>query len=185
MIQEIRIIIKTEEEKSCNMKVGMIKKGFTLVELLVVIAIISILTVITVSQFQTAKRKANDVQRKADLSSLSKALQMYYTDYEKFPAAENGEIKVNATSMAFWGGTFDDAGYVYMKVMPKENKTGFPEFCYAVDANLKKFALYAMLENTADSDCTMTGNQGAYTCNGERYCFTIFSSNANKGEVQN
>ena len=37
--------------------------GFTLVELLVVIAIMSILTIISVSQFQTAKKKANDVAR--------------------------------------------------------------------------------------------------------------------------
>ena len=59
--------------------------GFTLIELLVVITIMSILTVITVSQFQSARQKARDVQRKSDLSSVTKALEMYYADYGRFP----------------------------------------------------------------------------------------------------
>jgi len=54
--------------------------GFTLIELLVVISIISILTIISVSQFNTAKIKARDTQRKADIDSVGKALNSYYAD---------------------------------------------------------------------------------------------------------
>ncbi len=75
--------------------------GFTLVELLVVIAIMSILTIIAVSQFQNAKKKSRDVQRKGDISAVSKALLMYYTDYGYFPASDNGGIEGVA-----WGGNF-------------------------------------------------------------------------------
>lgn len=145
------------------------KKGFTLVELLVVITIMSILTVITVGQFQTARSKANDVARKADLSSLGKALQMYYADYGKFPDKDNGQI--NGTT---WGGTFEDNGYVYMKVIPKDRNTSW-SYCYKVSLKLDKFGLYSKLENDKDSDYRAAG----YSCNNlTNYNFTIVSPNA-------
>lgn len=148
------------------------KRGFTLVELLVVIAIISILTIITVGQFQTARKKANDVARKGDLSALSKALILYYTDLNKFPTVADLPL----TS----GAEFKDGTYTYMKVTPKEKYlTNYP-FCYIVDADKKKFALLAMLENTVDSDCKMTGDNGFYTiaaCGSRKYCYAITSPN--------
>lgn len=184
MVICVRLAVAVADVISAKMNIDNMKKAFTLIELLVVIAIISVLTVITVSQFQTARKKANDVQRKADLSSLSKALLMYYTDYERFPASTAGEIQLNGGAVG-WGLEFNDNGYVYMKVVPEEKKADYPQFCYVATLDQKKFALYAMLENKADSDCTMNGNDGAYLCNGERYCFTIFSPNSQKGEVQN
>lgn len=153
------------------------RSGFTLIELLVVIAIISVLTILTVSQFQTAKKKASDVARKGDLNAMSKALQLYFTDYNQFPAENNGLIVVNGSARP-WGGTFDDTSvsppYVYMKVLPKENV--YPAanpYCYKVDASAKKYALFAKLENTADSQCS-----GNYSCNGKSgYCYAVMSPN--------
>lgn len=158
-------------------------RGFTLVELLVVVAIMSILTIITVSQFDNAKKKGRDVQRKADLSSLSKALQLYYTDYEAFPLATvGGGISLPG---ATWGGTFQDAtGYVYMKVLPKENVSSNPPYCYKTTADGKKFALFAKLENTADTECSNnkrnpTDATNTYSCNTNTYCYATFSPNTN------
>ena len=162
------------------------KRGFTLVELLVVIAIISILTIITASQFQTAKRRANDVARKGDLSALSKALEMYYADYGRFPASDNGAIKVmdnGSSKVDSWGGEFSDNSsppYVYMKVMPMEKTLAatFP-YCYVADNNGTKFGLFAMMEYTADPQCDMTpADTLSYThCGGRRYCFAYVSPN--------
>lgn len=153
------------------------KKAFTLVELLVVIAIMSILTVITVSQFQTAKKKANDVARKGDLNAVAKALQMYYADYGKMPDADAiGRIVVGGSSIS-WGQEFkDNSGYVYMKKMPIENKTGMPQYCYKTDANNKAYAIFAMLENTTDNQCIMPA---AYKCGDatKSYCFAYVSPN--------
>lgn len=142
------------------------RRAFTLVELLVVIAIISILTIITVSQFQTARKKASDVSRKGDLSALSKALFMYYADYNEFPAVAD----IDLTS----GGEFKDAGgYIYMKVLPKEKKVGWTPFCYMVDVDNKKFALIAQLENTSDPDCRSSPVDLA-GCSG---CYVVTSPN--------
>lgn len=153
------------------------KKGFTLVELLVVIAIMSILTVVTVSQFQTAKRKANDVARKGDLNAVAKALQMYYSDYGKLPlASADGKIMVVDGDPIAWGEEFSDAsGYIYMKTLPRENKLTTP-YCYITDANRKVYALFAMLENTQDSQC-ISGS--TYRCgnNSKEYCFAYYSPN--------
>ncbi|MFA6007208.1 MAG: prepilin-type N-terminal cleavage/methylation domain-containing protein [Candidatus Shapirobacteria bacterium] len=154
--------------------------GFTLVELLVVIAIMSVLTVITVSQFQTAQKKANDVARKGDLNAVAKALQMYYADYGKMPNMSDplgGQIKVGGNVIP-WGGQFiDAAGYVYMQKLPIEGNLAFP-YCYKTDANNKAYALFAMLENTLDNQC-IGGAAPTYKCGNpvKNYCFAYYSPN--------
>lgn len=161
------------------------KKAFTLVELLVVIAIMGILTTIAVSQFRTAKKKANDVARKGDLSSVATALNMYYTDYKKFPAASTqGRITLVNGSVhkeISWGGEFVDQGYIYMKKMPKENTKGFPEYCYKTDAERKSFALFAKLENIEDKQCILDSHKDmTYDCGDYEndYCLAYVSPNA-------
>ena len=143
------------------------RNGFTLIELLVVIAIMGILTMITVSQFTTARKKARDVSRKSDLGSVSKSVSMYFADYGLFPL----EADINTK----WGNEFSDNGYVYMKVLPRENQVNWPPYCYVVAADRKSFAIFTALENTADSDCKSPG----YThCGGNSYCYSVTSQNA-------
>ena len=59
------------------------KKGFTLIELLVVIAIIGLLATLSVVALNSARMKARDVRRKADLKQIYNALQMYYDENGK------------------------------------------------------------------------------------------------------
>lgn len=159
------------------------KTGFTLIELLVVISIMAILTVITVSQFNTAKKKARDVQRKGDLNALTKALDMYFADYGVLPLAYQGKISVERDVGIVWGNEFIDKGYTYMKVTPKENYlTAFP-YCYAVSADLKSYNLFAHLENTSDIECHLEEEVGSYLCNGVRYCYGVASPNAVVGGI--
>ena len=152
------------------------RQGFTLIELLVAISIISILTIITVSQFQGAKKKANDVARKGDLNSTSKALQMYYTDYGVFPAPSSYAVPNG------WGGTFQDVAtppYVYMKKLPIENYLTAKPYCYVTKDLNKKYALFAQLETTTDKECAAP----AYTCNGVAYCYGVTSPNTSLTEM--
>jgi prepilin-type N-terminal cleavage/methylation domain-containing protein len=165
------------------------KRGFTLVELLVVVAIMSILTILTVSQFQTAKKKANDVARKGDLNALSKALEAYYADYGKFPIANGSGMVVLDTGVSkvvIWGGEFKDNAvtpYVYMKTMPNEKILKNFQYCYVSDG-ASKFGLFAMLENTTDSQCIMNGNVGMYShCGGIKYCFAYVSPNISVNDL--
>ena len=63
------------------------KKSFTLVELLVVIAIISILAAGLLVGLGTARKKARDARRIADLRNVQNALEAYYAQNNQYPAA--------------------------------------------------------------------------------------------------
>jgi len=61
------------------------KKGFTLVELLVVISIIALLSTIAVVSLGSARAKARDTARIADMKQVSTALEQYYADQGGYP----------------------------------------------------------------------------------------------------
>lgn len=61
------------------------KKGFTLIELLVVIAIIGLLATIVLVSLNTARKKARDTKRIAELKQIQLALEMYYDDNASYP----------------------------------------------------------------------------------------------------
>src|SRR5512145_815622 len=54
------------------------KRGFTLIELLVVVAIIGLLSTIAIVAMSSARAKARDTRRLADIKQLQKALDLYY-----------------------------------------------------------------------------------------------------------
>lgn len=67
-----------------------IKKGFTLIELLVVIAIIGILSGVVLASLNTARQKARNSQRIADVRQVVLALELYYDaqNPNAYPAAD-------------------------------------------------------------------------------------------------
>ena len=62
------------------------RQGFTLIELLVVIAIIGLLSTLAVIALGSARVKARDSKRLADLKQVQTALELYYTDKNDYPA---------------------------------------------------------------------------------------------------
>ncbi|HLC89972.1 MAG TPA: prepilin-type N-terminal cleavage/methylation domain-containing protein [Patescibacteria group bacterium] len=61
------------------------KKGFTLIELLVVIAIIGLLSTLAVVALNSARQKARDAKRVADIKQVQTALELFYNDVEAYP----------------------------------------------------------------------------------------------------
>ncbi len=61
------------------------RSGFTLIELLVVIAIITLLSSIVFASLNSARVKARDAKRVADLIQIRNALELYYNDYGHYP----------------------------------------------------------------------------------------------------
>lgn len=60
-------------------------RGFTLIELLVVIAIIGILSSVVLASLNSARSKARDARRKADMKQIQLALELYYDSNGSYP----------------------------------------------------------------------------------------------------
>jgi prepilin-type N-terminal cleavage/methylation domain-containing protein/prepilin-type processing-associated H-X9-DG protein len=64
-------------------------RGFTLIELLVVIAIIGILAAMLFPVFARARESARKIQCLSNVKNIALAVNMYLTDYDKFPPKEH------------------------------------------------------------------------------------------------
>lgn len=64
-------------------------KGFTLIELLVVISIISLLASVVLASLNSARAKARDTRRIADLGQIRVAFEFYYDTNGSYPSVSS------------------------------------------------------------------------------------------------
>lgn len=76
------------------------EKGFTLLELLVVIGIIGLLASIIVINLTSARKRARDTKRIADLRTLQTAMEDYYGKHGAYPALISD--LVTGSEIAIW-----------------------------------------------------------------------------------
>ena len=116
--------------------------GFTLIELVVVMAIIALLTGLVAFNFQQARQKARDVQRKNDIKNLQKSLELYRLDQnlQRYPASLSSLVSN------------------YMNELPMDpkyrlNTSSWVDYVYVLDpSDSLKYRLDACLENAGDFD---------------------------------
>jgi len=141
--------------------------GFTLIELLIAMSIIGILATVGLASFRTAQMRGRDAERKSDLKQISNALELYFSDYRRYPPTFT------------FSGEFTDNKTAYLKVVPNDPAGG--TYVYQVSSTGNKYRLFARLENTEDKniDINITGVPcGTVDCN-----FSVTSPNTTPTET--
>jgi general secretion pathway protein G len=147
--------------------------GFTLVELLVVITILGVLATIGLVSFASAQARGRDAQRKSDLKQIASSLELYYSDYGKYPNSDNGKIQgcpSTSNTDCEWGvagskSDFTDLRTTYFASLPKDPSSDQNYYYLPVTVGSvnQGFQLYARLENSQDLNC-LPGVEGTPSC---------------------
>ena len=175
-----------------------IQNGFTLVELLIVISILGILASIALASFTASQQRGRDAERKSDLKQISSALELYYSDYGKYPGASaTGLVQAcpynpstGAGISCAWGGStaFWDTKTTYIKAVPKDPISGQNYFYRIVpSSNNQKYQLYTHLEYSWDPNCltdckSPVGIPAGVTCGSYACNFSLTSPNTTPAE---
>ena len=93
------------------------RKGFTLLELLTVISIVGMLSVVGFSNIFRQTKKSYDAKRKTDIHELQVALELYFTDNQKYP------VSLPAKGLPL---TSPDGQTIYLSRMPADPLTRDP-----------------------------------------------------------
>ena len=97
------------------------------------------------SNMNSARERARDVQRKSDLKSIQTALRLYYNDASAFPAV-----------LPAWGSEWKVGTTVYMNKLPNDPLPGVNyRYTYINDDS---YTLDACLENKSDDKGQTAGS---------------------------
>ena len=170
-------------------------RGFTLVELLVVMSILGVLVALIAGGFRTAQMRGRDAQRKSDLKEIANALELFYSDYGKYPPESSGYILAcpynpsigTGTSCGWGAGEMTDSKTIYFKMLPSDpNSKQIYKYKIVIGSDNQKYQLFAHLENSEDQDC-LGGDCAtppvSITCGGTTICnFAVTSANTTATE---
>lgn len=122
------------------------KKGFTLIELLVVIAIIGLLSTLAVVALNSARLKARDAKRVADIKQVQTALELYFNDQSNYPGA-TGTLGDSGFVCLGTGG-FGAAGCAgaYMGLVPSNPTPNGADYVYTADGSTGTYSITFSLE---------------------------------------
>src|ERR1035437_3945054 len=106
--------------QNSKFKIKNCKKGFTLIELLIVIVIIGVLSTLLMANFIGVRQRARDAQRKSDLRQIQAALEIFRSDFGKYPQGLDISALKNCTcnSNACLGSA--DCLTTYMQKIPTD-----------------------------------------------------------------
>lgn len=124
------------------------KRGFTLIELLVVIAIIGLLSTLAVVALSSARQKARDAKRLADLKNIETGLEFYYNDNNAYPggsAANLGSTDYKCLDTAGYHTLAACAANAYLPNIPVGPS---PSEYYVYTAASSSYSISATLEGS-------------------------------------
>lgn len=137
------------------------KKGFTLIELLVVIAIIGLLSTLAVVALNSARQKARDAKRVADIKQVQTALELYFNDKSAYPTGTTLALGAGSgisdcttacdTLSSTNGFSETAAGTTYMSLIPRDPSaaiTGTPPECISTSSAVCHYSYSGVTTNS-------------------------------------
>ncbi len=130
-------------------------RGFTLIELLVVIAIIGLLASVVLASLNSARVKARDARRLADMKQLQLALELYYDANGQYPYQTDSYVYAQASLLA-----------PYLSPLPEDpTRTGGNRYrCYPGASN-QSYTMLVDLERDGNGWCHIKTLPGYATWN--------------------
>jgi len=122
-----------------------LSRGFTLIELLVVISIISLLSSIVLASLNSARSKARDAKRIADMHQVELAMAQYYDTYGYYPQiTSDPNCHVTECSLSFLNNT-TPAFTPYMAKTPLDPQGS--DYRYTVRSAPDGYGILVYVEN--------------------------------------
>lgn len=135
-----------------------LSRGFTLVELLVVIAIIGVLATLLLLQLNTARQKARDARRVADVNQVRSAMELFFDDTGTYPTSTNlGTFTYSGKTLSDYLSKVPDDPLRSCTAGVYDGATTDPAGCYGyawdqiAGPKATKFHIWAELEQAAKS----------------------------------
>jgi len=160
-------------------------KGFTLIELLIVVTIIGILSSIVLVSLGSARVKARDTRRLADIRQVALALEFYIDHYRHYPpitgatTAAQRWLKLKECLEANPACTDNTDAFQIMPAAPEDpSGAGIYQFDYSPNAAQSSFVVMGTLEDPShgalitDVDGPQT-NYSNIDCDDPSYCLKI------------
>lgn len=159
------------------------KSGFTLIELLVVIAIIGILASVVLVSLNTARQKARDSRRVADMRTIQLALSMYYDSNNAYPVLAVGDLSGTAANLTTYvqGGKLPCDPSIPTASCGANGGNGYVYYSPAGGASYHLGAAlesgtHAQLANDADSTSGFVANDTT-SLTGNNTCGVVLNAN--------